>query len=192
MHRTCNGSKLSYSQLRPSTPRSLPRRSLLSLRGRGKVRHAEMLIGFTWRVFSESNSWAISQELPHCGFLFLVLLNYWFLPGSLVTAFGMFGFLHPLQMAAPLLSPLVAEEETKITQRSGGAPESSKPSWASPQSLTAAKTPRLAREKQAAALPARIRATLVPTCSPGTCGVRSRSFWSERAWSWGIFFSLSF
>lgn len=35
-------------------------------------------------------------------------------------------------MAVPLLSPLVAEEETKITQRTGGAPESSKPSWASP------------------------------------------------------------
>lgn len=35
----------------PPTARSLPRRSLLSLRVREKVRRAEMLIGFTWVFF---------------------------------------------------------------------------------------------------------------------------------------------
>lgn len=61
--------------------------------------------------------------------MFSSIIDFYLVPGHSLWDVWV---LHPLQMAVPLLSPLVAEEEMKITQRSGGAPEPPKPSWASP------------------------------------------------------------
>lgn len=160
----------------PPTPRSSPRCSLLSPRVRETVRHAEMLIGFTWSFFRAQyrshfcRSSCELQLLVPCSPQLLIFT--WFL----VTAFGMFGFCTHCKWQSPSSHLWWLKRKRRLPRGPVGLQSHPNPAGLPPQSLTASKTPRLAQEKQAAAPPARIRATLVPTCSPGPCGVGSRSF----------------
>lgn len=139
------------------------------------------------------NIWAISLGAPklRAPLLFPACLNYF--TWLLVKAFGIFATYVHCKWQSPLSSPVRAKGAEMIAQRPSEEPGQNPSGLYPPHSLLPGHSP--AWPKRTRLLPCQLELgpLLVLICYPGTCGVRNRSFWSERMQPWGIFFfSLSF